>query len=262
MKRYVVLGVNENPKYLYWVPLVTWAWRRLDWDVILFYSGLQFDQRAVLSIQKTAQIEKSTWGVRSINGYKSDTLSQVSRLYGSLIVGKPNSIVMTSDVDMLPLSNYWNPSDLNVTCYGRDLTDYHYPICYCAMTATKWIDVMLYTDEDYNVCLEQDLNERPKNSNAWLWDQDILTERLNRYGKKLLTLIPRGTDKRTGYPIGRVDRSHWTLDHPKLIDAHLPHDILTNDASFHKVMELLHHCWPKEDFKWFINYHREFKKLL
>lgn len=268
MKKYVVLGVNENPKYLYYLPLVIWAWRQFGWDAIVFNTGNNDTSPKGLATHglmvRTIPYKYDLNNIffTNVQGFKTETVAQVSRLYGGLAVKHPRCIVMTSDCDMLPLSNYWNPSDLNVTCYGRDLTDYHYPICYAAMTPMKWLDVMMYTDEDYNKCIKQDLDERPANSNPWLWDQDILTERLNKYGKRLLTLMPRGTDKRTGYPIGRVDRSHWTLDHPKLIDAHLPHDILTNDKSFHKVMELLHHVWPSEDWKWFIEYHKEFKKLL
>jgi hypothetical protein len=39
MKRYIVLGVNENPKYLYYLPLVTWAWRKIGWEPFIFYVG-------------------------------------------------------------------------------------------------------------------------------------------------------------------------------------------------------------------------------
>lgn len=118
---------------------------------------------------------------------------------------------------------------------------------------------MMITD-NYIRDIKQDLDSRPKNSNAWLWDQDIITERLKKY--KIIFRVDRGIDRRTGYPIGRVDRSNWTLDHKTFIDAHLPHDILTNDKSFHNVMQLLHTVWPKEDWKWWLEYTKQFKKLL
>jgi hypothetical protein len=257
MRKYVVLSVNENPKYLYYVQLIVSAWSKFGWWPVIFYTG----KDSKISDYAFRELEGFVHFTH-VDGYKSETIAQVSRLYAACFSGDERDIIMTSDIDMLPLSNYWNPSDLNITCYGRDLTDYHYPICYCAMTPLNWIKVMLITDRDYNVCIKQDLEERDKNSNSWLWDQDILTERLNRYGKKLLTLMPRGTDKRTGYPIGRVDRSNWHLNHSQLIDAHLPHDILTNDESYKKVCDLLKYVWPNEDFTWYHNYHNEFKKLL
>lgn len=274
MRRYIVLGINENQKYMYYVPLVFWAWRHYDWVPLLFSSGDPWDLKLDLirrTFDKfhegmTAEMKQlyrfDYFQLNAINGYKSETLAQVSRLYGALAVKDDRTMLMTSDCDMLPLSNYWNPNDLNVTCYGRDLTDYHYPICYAAMTARKWREIMMLISSDYHECIQQDLEERPKGSNAWLWDQDILTERLNKYGKKLLHLIPRGIDRSTGYPLGRVDRSNWHLNHTQLIDAHLPHDILTNDESYKKVCTLLAHVWPTQDFSWYYNYHREFKKLL
>jgi hypothetical protein len=195
-----------------------------------------------------------------IEGYKSETIAQVSRLYGACVA---DGMIMTGDIDMLPLSDYWQPELDIVTTYGRDLTDYHYPICYVAMHTSRWMRVMkLFGDgdsKDYNSFIHRDLRQQ---ENMWGLDQDIITERLLSYGKDKITHIDRGTDPRTGYPIGRVDRSHWTLDHPQLIDCHLPHDCLHNPQSYNKVMELLHKVWPNENFDWWENYHKEFKKLL
>lgn len=273
MRRYVVLGVNDNPTYQYYLPIVFWAWRKIEWEPMLFYSGNIMCKRMDLiagtfdKLHEDMSIHmKQLYSLKCypvhIDGYQSSTISQISRLFAACVNKNPETILMTSDIDMLPLSNYWSPSDLNITCYGRDLTDYHYPICYCAATPLKWIQFMLLDGNDYQESIKIELQWRNKKTNSWLWDQDILTERLNQYGKKLLHLVDRGTDPRTGYPIGRVDRSNWRLDHDQLIDAHLPHDILTNEKSYQKVMELLHHVWPLEDFTWFETYHQQFKKLI
>lgn len=266
MNKYVVLGVNENPTYLYYLPLINWAWRKLGWKVVLLTAG---DETKVSKFQEPIwQANKNndtTWArrwVEELNGYKSETLAQVSRLFGARVT-EDIGLVMTSDADMLPLSDYWQPKDEEVTTYGRDLTDYHYPICYIAMDTKNWYKVMGYFKTAIDHDIELNLKHYyPIAKNKWCVDQDMITDRLLRYGKEKITHINRGTDKRTGYPIGRVDRSHWTLDHKQLIDAHLPHDILTNEKSFHNVMQLLHTVWPKEDWKWFINYTKEFKKLL
>jgi len=168
-------------------------------------------------------------------------------------------MLMTSDVDMLPLSDYWRPADDKVTAYGRDLTDYHYPMCYIAMSNLDWIDIMKIDSPLYGVHLRRDLRVQ---KNMWGLDQDIITENLLRYGAQNIVRVDRGTDKRIGYPTGRVDRSNWRLDHQQFIDAHLPHDILTNVTSFNKVLQLLHTVWPTEDLKWWIEYTKEFKKAL
>lgn len=249
MKRYVVLGVNENPKYLYYLPLVCWAWRHFGWDVILFF----IKNHPSITI---ADCIKFMLPVPSI--YKSETMAQVSRLYGAAVV-EDDSYLMTSDVDMLPLSkNIFHYEGHRVLSIGRDLTDYHYPICYIGGRAKVWQQFMDIQHKDYYACMIRDMRQQ---KNMWTLDQDIVTDKLLDYGIQNINHIDRGTDQRTGYPIGRVDRSHWTLDHKTFIDAHLPHDVLTNEKSFHNVLHLLHTVWPKEDWKWFINYTKEFKKL-
>lgn len=252
MKKYIVLGVNENPKYLYYLPLVAWAWRKLGWEVLTFYCGkVPFAERLIPNFKNYNIRECLVY-----EGYQSATISQVARLYGACVV---DGLLMTSDVDMLPLSDYWNPDESSVTTYGRDLTDYHYPICYISMDSISWREVMNIKSNLYGVHIRRDMRIQ---KNQWILDQDIITENLLLYGKEKIIHIDRGTDKKTNYPIGRVDRSHWTLDHKQLIDAHLPHDILTNEASYKKVCDLLAHVWPNEDFTWYKNYHTEFKKLL
>ncbi len=255
MKRYVVLGVNENRVYQYYIPLVLWAWKKFDWNAVLFYAGDPGFLRVVLR----DHMDVLSYCVSQQNGYSTATLSQVSRLYGACVT-EHHSYMMTSDVDMLPLSgNIFHYEGHRILSIGRDLTDYHYPICYIGGYNQNWRDLMDIDHNDFNALIRRDIRHQ---NNMWGLDQDILTEHILDFGLSNVNHISRGTDQRTGYPIGRVDRSHWTLDHKVLIDAHLPHDILTNEKSFHNVMELLHTVWPKEDFKWFLTYHREFKKLL
>lgn len=246
MKRYVVLGVNENPKYLYYLPLVCWAWRRFGWEPVVFYTK---DHVAI------GRADCISYMLPTPSIFKTETMAQVSRLYGACVL---DGYLMTSDVDMLPLSNYWDADADGVTCYGRDLTDYHYPICYIGARSEQWREFMHIDSQDYYFYILRDLKIK---LNMWTLDQDIVTDYLLDYGVENINHVNRGTDKRTGYPIGRVDRSNWTLDHKTFIDAHLPHDVLTNEKSFHNLMHLLHVVWPKEDWKWFIDYTKKFKKL-
>lgn len=260
MKRYVVLGVNDTPKYLYYLPLVCWAWNYYDQTPIVFFNGKispLFGFISDFTIDNKIDFQPAV--INNIDGYSSATLSQVSRLYGVCVV-EDDSYLMTSDVDMLPLNkNIWHYEGHRVLAIGRDLTDYHYPICYVGARANVWRTFMKIVGSDYEDVMKRDLRQQ---KNIWTLDQDILTEKLIAYGIENINHIKRGSDKRTGYPVGRVDRSHWTLDHKTMIDAHLPHDVLTNEKSFRNVMHLLHTQWPKQDWKWFLDYTKEFKKLL
>lgn len=256
MRKLVSLGVNDNPKYMYYIPLVTWAWRKLGWECYIQYCPEDKSDRII------TPLESLVFGFHKCDMVttpgKTETIAQVSRLFAYIYNSWRNTYILTSDVDMLPLSNIWEPIDSGITCYGRDLTDYHYPICYIGMDEVLWEVVTDTKGDDINELIENALKGRQL---KWTTDQDFITEKLLGF-KDHIHHVNRGTDKRTGYPVGRVDRSNWRLDHERLIDAHLPHDILTNEQSFHKVMELLHHVWPGEDFKWFVSYHKEFKKLL
>lgn len=254
MKKYIVLSVNENPAYLYHIPLVCWAWRKLGWQPVVFTIGQSRCDSLIFELLNDNHTI-ATCGLMPQDGFKSETVAQVSRLYGACLF---DGYLMTGDIDMLPLSDYWKPDVRKITSWGRDLTDYHYPICYIGMSSESWRDIMNLPNERYNSLIARDLR---KQANMWGLDQDLITERLNASGRTI-TRIDRGTDKRTGYPIGRVDRSGWRLDHKQHIDAHLFHDAHRNDASFNKIVELLRVVWPAEDFTWYFDYHKEFKKLL
>lgn len=253
MKRTVSIGVNSKPVYLYYIPLIKWAWNKLGWGTFIFHIG--GSSKFTRLIELTCH-DGSTFPVKLLSeyNYPSETMAQVTRFYAYC---HTHDFIMLSDSDMIPLSDYWSPHPDNITCYGRDLSDEHFPCCYVAMSSDNWRKVMGNAINQINF----DLREfYPAARNKWTVDQNLLTHRLNRVENKVL--INRGIDQKTNYPVGRVDRSSWTLKHDTLIDCHAPHDILTNEKSFHKVMELLHFNWPKEDFKWVINYHKEFKKLL
>lgn len=264
MNKYVILSVNDNPDYLFHVPLVCWAWRRLGWEPVVFYRG---EPAGIVNVVSAfyfngRKMSHNIIFLRKINGFEDETIVQCSRLYGACVL---DGYLMTSDIDMLPLSDYWKPDTDKLTVWGRDLTDYHYPICYIGMDSEKWKEVMHIDGDDYQYYMQRDLMEMPQAKSAdkvkrWVTDQDLITERINN-SAFVPTRIDRGTDKRTGYPIGRIDRSNWTLRHKQYIDCHMFHGVHRDEMKFKKTLEMLHHVFPNDDFKWFILYYKEFKKL-
>jgi hypothetical protein len=170
---------------------------------------------------------------------------------------------MTSDIDMLPLSDYWYVNESIVTTWGHDLTNYgHYPICYIGMTAKKWKEVMNLTG-DLVADMKSDLDlfnqsKSDKFEEWWQVDQDIITERLNAVSPHK---ILRGIAPNTHYPLGRIDRGAWeqTLQQEQRIDAHL----LRNpweEVNFTKTLDLIQSIFPKEDLEWMIKYRNEYVK--
>ena len=138
MRKHVILSVNSNPDYAFYTPLVCWAWRKLGWTPVVFYEG---------DITEAAKFTFQIAGITPImlkpqDGYRSDTITQVSRLYGACVV--ESGYLMTSDIDMIPLSDYWKFDPANITIWGHDLTGFtHYPICYIGMTTMPLSGVTL-----------------------------------------------------------------------------------------------------------------------
>lgn len=266
MKRYVVLAVNENPIYLYYLPLVCGAWRKFGWHPVIFFANT-IDSSVIDEVLITLPDMDNIYPLE-LNGYRSETIAQISRLYAACVL-PPDSYIMTSDADMLPLSDYWKYDPEMITVWGHDLTGYqHVPICYIGMKATRWVEVMGLISSDYNGLIKRDLDSMPNAKSEdsvkrWVVDQDLITERL------AMVQFPRADVFRgtypNGYAIGRVDRSAWTLQHATRIDAHLHHGIYQTDDNSRKkfadTMRLLEAVWPEENFDWFIDYTKEFKKL-
>ena len=260
MKKYIVLSVNDNPDYLYFTPLTCWAWRQFGWEPVVMFHG-RLDEITALSFECNRD-KRHLLGL--IEPYRSDTITQVSRLYAACV---QEGYLMTGDIDMIPLSDYWKPQEDTITVYGHDLTGYsHYPICYIGMPHTRWIEIMGLYSNDYNKLIKRDLDTLPQAKNPdfykyWFSDQDLITQRIQST-EFPVTSVLRGQYK-NGYAYGRVDRGQWSLDHPQFIDAHLHHQIYHsgNEWKFDKTMELLIKVWPNEDFTWFIEYHKEFKRL-
>jgi len=267
MKKYIVLSTNWNPDYLYYLPLTVWAWRKFGWDPIVFIEGISNGANSELinrTIDRAILYPEFYGGLKPHNEYRSDTITQISRLYGACVV---DGYLMTGDIDMLPLSDYWKFNEEEITVWGHDLTGYgHYPICYIGMPSDKWVEVMNLNTTDYNSLIKRDLDSLPQAKDPdfykyWFSDQDLITQRLKPFKK---TLINRG-QLPNGFARGRVDRGSWSLEHEEFIDCHMLRDMYklsdTGRGNFAKTMRLLERVWPNENFDWFKEYTTEFQKL-
>lgn len=221
MKRYVIISSNNNPDYDFYVPIVKWSWHQLGWGVI----NLQPFE---------------------LKPYSEVTITQCMRLYAAMLKELPNGqviekddILMTSDADMIPLSDYWNPKYYDITCYGRDLTDYHYPMCYIAMSKRNWGKVMNINSKDIRELMRRDLeliSPTPETEDTWFADQNLITHKINNHTEKPV-LIDRGFDTETSLPLGRIDRSNnCEIPKGKLIDFHAP---LNGWNHIEKIKEIL-----------------------
>lgn len=271
MKKYIVLSVNDNVDYLYFTPLVCWAWRKFGWEPIVFYRGETNTITDLMTVYRFKAYHIRH--IEPIEGIRDATLAQCSRLYAGCLNSYDDGIndddyLMLGDADMLALSDHWKPNTSKVTVYNHDLTGFgEIPMCYVGAPVTMWREIMNLKDVSYNEALKRDISHYPnaKDQDFYKWwgcDQQILTARLKEYGTGKIDFINRGQGSH-GYARGRVDRGSggWVLDQPELIDAHLQQQTHHSQEKIESLMQLLRHVWPGEDFTWFEDYTKEFKRL-
>lgn len=275
MRNWVSISTDETPKYLFYWPITCFAWRTFGWEPIIFYIGKpnKFTELIHKTQEKFMEGETTEmrmlyrykgYNIENINGYQTSTVAQVSRMYAfNLPFVRGEDVIITSDMDLFPLSDYWRKDGGKTYCYGRNLSDEHQPMAYVSSTAQGWYGIMDQGNIRIEEMIKIDLDRMvPRAKRIWSVDQDLLTQNLERVKDRFMVNIDRPIDPITNYPIGRVDRSVWSLNHKQFIDCHAYHDILTNETRFHDIMMLMHKIWPTHDLKWIPEYYKEFKKLL
>lgn len=224
MNRYVVISTNNNPDYFEYIPYQEQAWKNFGWDLIIMvtpdFNPIDFETR--LKSTMICQLPK-------VDEIRSQTLAQMGRLYAAHYVGE-DSLLMTCDMDLIPLSNYWNPDQNKITVYGHDLTDYTYiPMGYVAMSSKNWIEKMQITSDTRSDILRDCETTFVKGVKAaysddweawWNVDWRLLTDKLNPF-KNEINFIKRGRGH-SGFAYGRVDRGDGMIvpAGETLIDAH------------------------------------------
>jgi len=226
MKKIVVVSSNNNPDYLFFLPYITKAWNKLGWKVACL----------ITHDVNTNEIEFTSGDnyliqLPDIKGLRLETVAQASRLYAANYLPK-DALLMTSDIDLLPLSDYWHPDINDVTVYGHDLTwRSFYPMGYIAMSSENWIKYMNLTKNTHDDIL-RDANDTsiPHSPFSgeweqwWNYDWSLITARLKPH-EGIIKFIDRGQINIAGATLakGRIDRYNWeaTQNQPEpFIDAH------------------------------------------
>jgi len=236
MNKYVIISTNDNEDYFHYLPIVTHAWNQLGWSVICFYRGNETEFPKIEKPNEIILINESSI-------YREATIVQISRLFGGCLNLNDDDYLLTSDVDMLPCSDYWKPNYDEISVYGYDLTDFfaEFPICYIGMQSKLWKEVMNVSKGDNVVEMINSLLDSCPNAKSevfcewWGVDQQEITKRLKQ---RAVQHYYRG--KLGDYAIGRVDRGNWavTLNQAQFIDCHLPRPA-KSETSINQVQELL-----------------------
>lgn len=225
MKKYVVVSTTNNPDYYFYLPYIQKAWAKYGWGLVVIItqdlelSSLTYKDENIIFIR-----------IPDMPNVRRETIAQAGRLYAANYFkhDEHDVLLMTSDMDLLPLKDYWKPDPNNITVYGHDLTWYSfYPMGYCAMTVANWKKHLeLFGDTDAEFFRDAKITNlpfAPDWESWWNHDWQLLTQRLTPY-KQNITFINRGQIDIAGATLakGRVDRYNWraTMNQPDWIDAH------------------------------------------
>lgn len=255
-QRYVVVSSNANPNYLFYAKYIEYAWNSLGWGVCIMVTA-DVDHRDLKLnsfFQPSNKPPTIVITLPDIKELRKETIAQAGRLYAANYFHHTETLLMTSDMDLLPLSNYWNPDEDKITVYGHDLTDYSYiPMGYVAMSVGKWRDVMMAT-LDTEADMIRDSKEPFLKNNPysqeweswWGFDWDLLTNRLASY-KKEISFIKRGRrEDGSGFAYGRIDRGDSMKIIPKpWVDSHCENNNVMHPDKLNKFLSIFEEVYGK-----------------
>lgn len=263
-----VISTTYDDRYLWFLPLTTWAWNKLGVDVVCFipYRNTSGDKFMLVSDTLVKINAKGVIYNFDCPEHKEATYAQCSRLYGACLDLPEDEILVTGDIDMLLLAN---PAiNLNKDCFyvlGADLVpEKQYPICYLMSSVKKWREVFDISNQTYQQKLDEllgDIDCENMRGNYWGKDQEEAFNKISQCQHKvLMNRAILGTQ----FAGNRYDRDDaFLLDRLSLntVDYHMNRPGF-EDENFNKILQVLQYHYPNENFEWLINYNEEYKRLL
>lgn len=267
-----IISITHDDNYLFFLPLVAWSWNKIGCDVVVIGPELgteTTDDRIELIIDTRWEQDISMhWVGFNSPVEKEATYAQCSRLYASCFrrLLPDDEILITADVDMAVLGKEYFDSakDGGIHVYGADLVpDQQFPMCYVAMTAATWREVMCIGEgESLQTKLDEllgDLECEHFRGNYWSKDQETIYNHL--VGGRWNVMKHNRAKLPHQFATRRADRDGWPEEIPSgLIDAHLPRPGYTDD-NFQKIMNLFNTYYPNDDLQWMVDYRNKYVNI-
>jgi len=269
-RKIALMASNENTTYDFFLPLSGLLWQRLGYcPYFIFVSNNHFQSTPTskLVLQKCQEIGAKFMFLPELDGFKSHNVAQVSRLYGGLLDLDENTLVITSDSDMWPLSRtMWADDNPKFTLWNfKDQGGFY--ICYCRGTVYDWRRIMrlkryAYVAEELKTQLEGGIGRGGEN---WGYDELLLNVRLREAQDfDTFRIFGREVDTVTSLPVGRIDRAGWD---------HSMSRAMGNPVDSHLIRPGWHpEYWPRlrqlfgsflpEKLEWADSYRDQYVKLL
>ena len=152
-----------------------------------------------------------------------------------------------NDIDVIPLTNFWQPNENEFTIFGHDTTGYGYiPIHYATAKVNKWHELMKCTGNFYEDLMREINISKDAYSKEWekYWfaDWDLFTKRCNEDASRF-TFIERGLVHiaKDVTAKSRIDRYDYerTINQPEIIDIHCHNDNVTRKENIEMIKQCL-----------------------
>ena len=210
-----IVSSNDNPVYLDFWPVISKLWKiKFNIEPVLLYFGDNYDN--------ISQKYGTVINMPIIEGIPVSTQAQCSRLWGAAQYGE--EVVITSDIDMLPLSPTYYvdsiagvPDDKFVSLNPLDKNTY-FPMCYNVGKSSTMKEI-LNVDDDWETFMVKlikwadgdDCEDKYGMGNYWSLDETWTSTNVNAYknvNADRIHPIPRPN----GVNGFRIDRPSWGYD--------------------------------------------------
>jgi len=277
MNKYSILSVNENPDYLFFVPIACAFWKKIGYQPYVITVNKDIpDNLMKLVSDATEKVEGILRYFEHIDNYRTCNVAQISRLYAAADpFFDDDDYLMTDDVDKFAISDRWfNQQDKNkdIHIFDPDETNYtRLKIGCIGMKAKVWKEVIGISDESLRENLKECLREKlSKNSSwdqGWNLDEYILTKKVfeSKYYPEQCQMIERGANQ-FGLRNGRIDRTFWkeTLFQylsSRIINVHLHRDPY-EDEIWKDTKLIMTTVFSQDEINFFEEYKRKFVSLV
>lgn len=290
MKKYTVMSANSNPEYLFFVPLACAFWKDLGYNpYVIIVDDSDIKQEILDLVLSTSEKIGAHINVfKHIEGYRTSTVAQVSRLFASADpMFKDGDYIMTDDIDKFVLSYPWfNQQNFakDIHIYDIDETNYtRLKIGYIGMKTETWKEVMGVSGDsiadNIQQCFNQNLSKtdfkseqaltqfEKERDHAWNLDEYLLTKSVfnSKYYPSKCQMIERGGNH-LGLRNGRIDRAFWKQTMSmylgsQIIDVHLHRDPYT-DWMWKDIKSIMSNVFSADEIEMFQKYKDKFVELL
>lgn len=266
MKKHVIFATNSNQDYSFFAPICARMWASLGYHPHVFVVNDLWEHGskvALAELQKAASVYK----LQIPEGYRSSTVAQVSRLLGAMLPVDDADLIMTADVDMLPLNaSFFNQHGPNISIFYSNAYEEesapHFPICYICAPKTTWAELTEVKGNQDELLRHILVNLSPMSNagEAWGYDEFWISSKLVKHHDYAnAKLIPR--ERFGGMVIRRIDRvRNWNPPPNEADDCHCWRPGYVSQHWIWVLNVILHACPDLRD--WAEDYRARFVRQL